>query len=116
MQMDFKACFDEIDWMIRCHNCEAFNFLQEEYLPRPLPTPTNYIDNLQSRLVKVNKGILSPALKMILKTFYHLPARQAPITSPTVQPTSRRGAQPTGATTSLGGKGKCGCRRHLEHR
>ena len=50
---------------------------QEEYLPRSLPIPPNYIDNLQSRLVKVKKGILPPTLKMILKTYIHLLARQA---------------------------------------
>ena len=72
MQMELKACFDQIDWMIRCHNCEAFNCPQEEYLPRPLSIPPDYIDNLQSRLVKVKKGILPPTLKMVL------PAHQAP--------------------------------------
>ena len=71
--------------MIRRHNCSAFNFLQEEYPPRPLPIPPDYIDNLQSRLVKVKKSILPPTVKMILKTHYHLPAHQAPVTSPAVQ-------------------------------
>ena len=99
MQMELKACFGEIDWMIRCHNYEAFNFPQEEYPSRPLPIPPDYIVNLQSRLVKVKKGILPPTLKMILKTSYHLPARQAPITSPTVQPDDTMGDIGTGSTT-----------------
>ena len=86
MQMELKACFDEVDWTTICHNCEAFNFPQDEYPPRSLPISPSYIDNLQSRLVKVKKCILPSTLKMILETFYHLPARQAPITSPTVQP------------------------------
>ena len=84
--MELKACLGEVDWMIRCHNCAAFNCPQEEYPPRPLPSPPDYIDNLQSRLVKVKKGILPPTLKMIIKTYYHLPAQQAPVISPTVQP------------------------------
>ena len=57
-----------------------------EYPARLLLTPPpNYVDNLQSRLIKVQKGIFPPSLKMILKTYYHLPVRRpAPKTS--VQP------------------------------
>ena len=91
MQMELEACLDEVNWMIRCHNCAAFDCPQEEYPPRSLRIPPDYIDNLQSRLVKVKKGILPPTLKMILKTYYHLPARQAPVTSPAVQPDDMRG-------------------------
>ena len=70
--------------MIRCHNCEALNRLQEEYPGRTLPIPPNYVDNLHSRLIKVQQGVLPPTLKMILKTRYNLPP---PTTSPrTVQP------------------------------
>ena len=70
--------------MIRCHNCEALNRPQEEYPARPLPIPPNYINNLHSRLIKVQQGVWPPTLKMILKTRYNLPA---PTTSPrTVQP------------------------------
>ena len=65
-------------------NCEALNHPQEEYPARPLPIPPNYIDNLHSRLVKVQQGVWPPTLKMILKTRYNLPP---PTTSPrTVQP------------------------------
>ena len=53
---------------------------------RPPSIPPDYIDKLQSRLVKVKKGILPPTLAMILKTYYHLPAHQAPVTSPAVHP------------------------------
>ena len=60
MQLELKACLDEIDCMIRCRNCEAFNCPQKEDPPRSLPIPPDYIDNLQSRLVKVKKGILPP--------------------------------------------------------
>ena len=86
MQLELEACLDEINWMVRCHNCEAINCPQEEYPARPLPIPPDYINNLQSRLTKVKKGIRPSTLKMILKTHYHFPARSAPITSPTVQP------------------------------
>ena len=72
--------------MIICHNCEAFNCPQEKIPPRPLPIPPDCIDNVQRRLVKVNKGILPPTLKMILKAYYHFPARQASVISPAVQP------------------------------
>ena len=84
MQVKLEACQEEIIWMIRCHNCEALNRPQEEYPARPLPIPPNYIDNLHSRLIKVQWGVLPPTLKMILKTRYNLPP---PTTSPrTVQP------------------------------
>ena len=73
MQMELEACKDEVDWLIRCDNCAAYNCPKEEYPPRPLPIPPDYIDNLQSRLGKVVKGILPPTLKMILKTYYQAP-------------------------------------------
>ena len=63
---------------IRCHNCEALNCPQEEYPARLLPTPPpSYIDNLQSRLINVRKGIFLASLKMILKTNYHIPVRRS---------------------------------------
>ena len=49
MQMELEACLDELDWLISFHNCAAYNCPQEEYPPRPLPIPPDYIDNLQSR-------------------------------------------------------------------
>ena len=81
MQLELEACLDEITWMIRCHNCEALNSPQDKYPARSLPIPPDYIDKLQSRLIKVKKSILPSTLKMILKTHYHLPARPTPITS-----------------------------------
>ena len=86
MQLELETCLEEVSWMLRCHNCEALDCPQEEYPVRPLPTPPpSYIDNLQSRLIKVRKGILSASLKMILKTSYPFPVRRpAPKTS--VQP------------------------------
>ena len=86
MQLELEACLEELNWMIRCHNCEALNCPQEEYPAKLLPTPPpNYVDNLQSRLIKVQKGIIPSSLKMILRTHYHLPVRRpAPKTS--VQP------------------------------
>ena len=86
MQLELEACLEELNWMIRCHNCEALNCPQEEYPARLLPTPPpSYIDKLQSRLIKAQKGIFPASLKMILKLNYHLPVRRpAPKTS--VQP------------------------------
>ena len=63
--------------MIRCHHCEALKCPQEEYPTRLLPTPPpSYIDNLQSRLIKVQKEIFPASLKMILKTNYQLLVRR----------------------------------------
>ena len=83
MQLELEACQEEIAWMITCHNCEALNRPLEEYPARPLPIPPNYIDNLHSRLIKVQQGVLPPTLKMIMKTRYNLPP---PTTPRTVHP------------------------------
>ena len=83
MQLELEACQEEIAWMITCHNCEALNRPLEEYPARPLPIPPNYIDNLHSRLIKVQQGVLPPTLKMIMKTHYNLPP---PTTPRTVHP------------------------------
>ena len=97
MQLELEACLEEIKWMIIYHNCEALNYPQDEYPARMLPIPPDYIDNLQSRLIKVKKGVLPPTLKMILKTHYHLPARRpAPTISPTVQPDDKMGGHRDG--------------------
>ena len=87
MQKELKGCWDELDGLIRCHNCAAYNFPKEEYPPRPLPIPPDYIDNLQSRLGKVKKGILPPALKMIFKTYYQISAH---IKRPFIDSSSRK--------------------------
>ena len=86
MQLELEACLEEVSWMLRYHNCEALDCPEEEYPARLLPTPPpSYIDNLQSRLLKVRKGIFPASLKMILKTSYPFPVRRpAPETS--VQP------------------------------
>ena len=83
MQLEIEAYLEEVNWMIRCHNCKALNCPQEEYPARLLPTlPPNYIDNLQSRLIKARNGIFPASLKMILKTNYPLTVRRpAPETS-----------------------------------
>ena len=78
MQLELKACQEEIVWRIRCHNYEALNRPQEEYPTRPLPITPSYIDNLHTRLIKVQQGVWSPTLKMILKTRYNLPAPTTP--------------------------------------
>ena len=83
-QLELEAYQEEIVWMIKCLNCGALNRPQEEYPARPLPMPLNYIDNLHSRLIKVQQSVLPLTLKVVLKTRYNFPA---PTTSPrTVQP------------------------------
>ena len=94
MQLELETCLEEINWMIRCHNCETLNRPQEEHPARPLLIPPYYIDNLQSRLTKVKKGIFPPTLKMIIKTYYPPPARPAPRTS--VQPDDTMGGHRDG--------------------
>ena len=93
MQLELEACLEEVSWMLRCHNYEALDCPQEEYPARLLPTP--HIDNLQSSLIKVRKGIFPASLKMILKTSYPFPVRRpAPETS--VQPDDVIGEHRTG--------------------
>ena len=76
MQLQLEACFEEVNWTLRCHNCEALNCPQEEYPATLLPTPPpSYVDYPQSRLIKVRKGIFPASLRMILKTNYLLPVR-----------------------------------------
>ena len=29
MQLELGACLDKVTWMLRCHNCEVFDYLQE---------------------------------------------------------------------------------------
>ena len=113
MQIELDNCRIEVVWLIRCHNCAADNCPEEEYPLKPLHIPPVYMDNLKRRLGKAMDGILPLTLKLILKTYYPLTARQAPvhpqqqeISSAALWPdgeTSGRAAQPAGATTSLGG-------------
>ena len=44
MQLELEACVEEINWMLKYHNCEALNCPQEEYPTRPLPIPLDYIE------------------------------------------------------------------------
>ena len=68
MQLELEACQEEIVWMIRCHTCEALNRPQKEYPARPLPVPPHYIENLHSRLIKVQQGVWPPTLKVAVNT------------------------------------------------
>ena len=56
--------------MVKCHNCEALNRPQEEYPARPLPIPPNHIDDLHSRLIKVQQRVLPPTLKGAVYTVW----------------------------------------------
>ena len=96
IQLELEAYLEELNWIIKCHNCEALNCPQEEYPARLLPTPPpSYIDNLQSRLIKVQKGIFPASLKMILKTNYHLRVRR-PEPKTSVQPDDSRAGHRAG--------------------
>ena len=75
MQMELKACRDELDLLIICDNYAVDNCSEEEYPPRPLPFSSDYIDNAQRRLGKVMKGMLPPTLMIIFKTYYQAPVR-----------------------------------------
>ena len=99
IQLELESCLEEINWNIRCHNCETLNCPQKEYPARPLPIPIppNYIVNLQSRSIKVRKEILPPTLKMSIRTYYPPPARPAPKTSRNiVQPDNTMGGHRDG--------------------
>ena len=100
MQLELEACLEEVSWLIRCYNCEVLGCPQEEYPARLLPTlPTNYEDNLQSRLIMAQKGIFPASLKMILKSEYQLPVlRPAPEIS--VQPDSVIGEHRAGENST----------------
>ena len=99
IQLELESCLEEINWMVRCHNCEALNCPQEEYPARPLPIPPNYINNLQRRLIKVKKRILPPTLKMI-KMYCPPPASSAPKTPTTVQPDDALGGHRYGENSA----------------
>ena len=100
MQLELEACLEEVSWSIRCYNCEVLGCPQEEYPARLLPTlPPSYEDNLQSRLIRTQKGIFPASLKMILKSEYQLPVlRLVPEIS--VQPDSVTGEHRAGENST----------------
>ena len=79
MQMELDNCSNELVWLIRCHNCAAANCSEDEYPLRPLLIPPDCIDILQRRLGKTKNNILPLTVKMVLRTYYPLPSRQAPV-------------------------------------
>ena len=96
MQLELEACLEEVSWSIRCYNCEVLGCPQEEYPARLLPTlPPSYEDNLQSRLIRAQKGKLCASLKMILKSEYQLPVLR-PVPEISVQPDSVIGEHQAG--------------------
>ena len=100
MQLELKACLEEVSWSIRCYNCEVLGCPQEEYPARLLPTlPPNYEDNLQSRLIMAQKGIFPASLKMILKSEYQLPVLR-PVPEIPVHPDSVIGEHRAGENST----------------
>ena len=88
MPFELEACLEEVSWSIECYNCEVLGCPQEEYPARLLPTlPPSYEDNLQSRLIRAQKGIFPASSKMILISEYQLPVLR-PVPEISVQPDS----------------------------
>ena len=79
MRAELESCGNELGWLIRCHNCSVDNCSEENYPPRLLLIPPGYIETLERKLRKAIKGIFPPTLKIILKTHYPIPVRQAPV-------------------------------------
>ena len=79
--MELDNCRNELGWLIRCPNCSVDNNPEEDYPPRPLPISPGYSEKLDRRSRKEIKGIIPPTLKMILKAYYPLSLRQAPVHS-----------------------------------
>ena len=88
VQLELEACLEEVSWTLRCYNGEVLDCPQEKYPARLLSTPPpSYIDNLQSRLIRAQKGIIPASSKMILKSEYQLPVLR-PVPEISVQPDS----------------------------
>ena len=84
----------------KIYNCEILGCPQEEYPARLLPTlPPSYEDNLQSRLIKAQKGIFPASLKMILKSEYQLHVLR-PVPEISVQPDSVIGEHRAGENST----------------
>ena len=78
MVMELEKCRTGLGWLIRSHNnCIVDNCPKEDYPPMPLPIPPGYTKNSERRMEKAVEGILPPTLKVFLKTYYSLSARQA---------------------------------------
>ena len=100
MQLELEACLEEVSWSIRCYNCEVLGCPQEEYPARFLPTlPPSYEDNVQSRLIRAQKGIFPASLKMILKSEHQLPVLR-PVPEMSVQPDSVIGEHRAGENST----------------
>ena len=100
MQLELEACLEEVSSSIRCYNCEVLGCPQEEYPARLLPTlPPSYEDNLQSRLIRAQKGVFPASLKMILKSEYQLPVLR-PVPEISVQPDSVIGEHRAGENST----------------
>ena len=100
MQLELEGCLEEVSWSIRCYNCEVLGCPQEEYPARLLPTlPPSYEDNLQSRLIRAQKGRFPASLKMILKSEYKLPVLR-PVPEILVQPDSVIGEHRAGENST----------------
>ena len=74
-----EECKDELDWLLRCSDCNVNNCSKEDYPPMPLPIPPNYANNLTRRVEMAKKSILLPSYKMVLNEYFLLPVQQSPV-------------------------------------
>ena len=63
MQLTLDNCSNELEWLIRRHNCIVDNCPEENYPPMPLPIPPGYTENLERKMRKAINGILPPTLR-----------------------------------------------------
>ena len=60
MLMELENYRNELGWLIRCHNCTVDKCPEKHYPPRSLPIPPGYTEDLERRIRKAMKGMLSP--------------------------------------------------------
>ena len=87
MHMELEACWNETEWLLRCHECIVNNIPEEYCSPTPLPIPPDYAHNLGRRSKMAIKSILPPSLKTVLNTYNSLPPQPS-------QPSPQRNATP----------------------
>ena len=75
IQMELEAQRDELDWLIISYLCAVNDNTLEYCAPMYLPVTPGYHTKLGKRAQMAAKGIIPPALEMILETRHPLPAQ-----------------------------------------
>ena len=78
MQRELMVCRDEFDWLKICFYCVINSCPEENCPPVLLPVPPDYGKINVKRAEMVEKEIIPPTLKIILKTHHPLPVKQQP--------------------------------------